>query len=218
MGTNAVKDKTVKVKGGFVVAIRGPIYQQKWWLKGGLYEPEMLRYIRKNHQGGTFLDVGACIGNHTRFFAAFCARQVIAVEPVKRNMEHLMENVKLSGLLDKVTPVQLAVGEKDGTGSMINPGKYHGQYELRKGNDVRVTTLDQISRLAKHPITLIKIDIEGSELNALKGATTLLSNQHPVIIAEAWEKQQIHDIKELLAKYNYRLKFKFKHKHNFVFV
>lgn len=178
------KGTVVELPGEILVSIQGPIYQQGYWLRGKFYELEMLRYIRKHYQGGTFIDGGACIGNHTLWFARFCADQVIAVEPVERNMKHLMQNVEMSGLLDKVTPAQFALGKQSGRGSMVNTGSYHGTYELKKGKGVEVVTLNQIGELAEHPITLIKLDIQGSELNALKGGAKLLTEYGPVLFIE----------------------------------
>jgi hypothetical protein len=103
-------NRIVCLPDGVTVEIQPPLYQQKRWLKGLYYEAPLLDYIRKHYHGGTFIDGGACIGNHTLWFARYCADQVLAVEPVARNMAHLWRNVELSGLTEKVTPVAAALG------------------------------------------------------------------------------------------------------------
>ena len=119
------KEKVVSLPGGIRVAIRGPRHQQKWWLRGRFYEAPMLAYIRKHYHGGTFIDGGACIGNHTLFFARFCCDQVIAVEPVVRNMAQLMEaqNVKNQLIIDQQMKVFEQVANQQAAIEQLNRPK-----------------------------------------------------------------------------------------------
>ena len=101
----------VNLPGNVQAEIQPPVHQQKFWLKGKYYEQAMLDYIRVNYPGGTYIDGGACIGNHTLYFAALCAQQVIAVEPVKRNAAHLWRNWQAKqGLANKNPPVGRVFG------------------------------------------------------------------------------------------------------------
>ena len=196
--------KTVKLPGGVVVEIQGPIpYQQTQWLKGRYYEQPMLEYIHKHYHGGTFVDGGACIGNHTLYFAKFCADQVIAVEPVERNMAHLTTNIALAGLGDKVVTVGAALGETAGRGAMKNAGQPHGGWELTSGDNVKITTLNEVGKLAIYPIALIKLDIEGSELRALRGGVDLLNEYNPDIIIEAKYQPEVIGITAFLVSMGY---------------
>ena len=210
--------QTVTLPGGVVVAIQGPLpYQQTWWVKHQFYERQMLEYIREHYRGGTFIDGGACIGNHALFFARFCAEQVIAVEPVERNMAHLVTNVALSGLGDKVVTVEAALGEMAGRGAMNNSGQHHGGWELTDGDEVEITTLNEVGKLATYPIALIKLDIEGEELGALKGGVDLLHAYSPDIIVEAKTKPEVIGITAFLARLGYaRVSFPVK-RYNYLF-
>lgn len=204
MGQMTGPERIVTLPGGIRVAIRGPLHQQKWWLQGRFYEGPMLTYIRRHYHGGTFVDGGACIGNHTLFFARFCADQVIAVEPVERNMAHLTENVRLSGLADRVTPVQVALGAAPGRGAMEHTGRYHGQYNLVKGDQVDVTTLDALMPLARYPVTLIKLDVQGSEVPALRGGSELLARDHPALFIERMTLAELAESDKAMAEMGYR--------------
>lgn len=183
-------ERVIELPGEVLVSIEDPRYQQKWWLRGQYYESDLLNYIRAHDYGGTFIDGGACIGNHTLFFARFCADEVFAIEPVQRNIEHLMRNVTLSGLDRKVVPIQTALAERQGRGAMVHFGKLnlHEHYRLESGEKVDVTTLDEIMAQARFPITVVKLDIEGGELAALKGGLAILEEQSPTLFIEMHQK------------------------------
>jgi len=204
-----MSEQSITLPGGVVVTMRSPVAHNRFWLKGQYYEANMLAHIRESYHGGTFIDCGACIGNHTLYFAAFCAEQVIAIEPVQRNMDYLRENLRLSDLRAKVTTVLLALGSKSGMGAMTHPeGKdYVGvdRYFLVDGNETGITTLDEITKLAQYPVTLVKLDIEGSELKALQGATRLLQEQAPVLFVEVQRarKSELELITRFLKSFGY---------------
>jgi len=194
--------KTKALPGGVQVIIRNAVYQQKYWKRGEWYEAAMLLYIRDTYPGGTYIDVGACIGNHTLCFAKFCADQVIAVDPVGRNMQHLKDNVALNGMGNVVT-VEAALGSEPGQGEMNRFGKHHGNWRLEDGDGVEVTTLDAVAELAEHPITVVKMDIEGGELEALKGGVGVLTEHKPVLFLELKTDREQEQAGRFLKGYGY---------------
>lgn len=194
----------VSLPGDVRVAVIEPEHIQSSWLKGRYYEQEMLNHIRDLSLGGTFIDGGACIGNHALYFARFCAQQVIAIEPVRRNMAHMQTNLLLSGLGDKVTPIQVALGSVAGRGSMVQAGNNHGTYELVDGDDVEVTTLDNLVTLAEFPVTLVKLDIQGCELQALEGGKWLLRHFQPLLFIELTDSEELANADHFLADFGYK--------------
>ena len=50
--------------------------------------------------------------------------------------------------------------------------------------EVEVTTIDELAAEAVRPVSLVKLDIEGAELRALRGASRLLEGPRPVFIIE----------------------------------
>jgi len=199
------------LKDGVAVYIRGPIaHTQQSWSRGQFYEQPMLNYIREHYRGGTFIDGGACIGNHTLFFARYCAAQVIAVEPVPRNMQHLMSNVALSQLNGKVKFVEAALSNYSGRGSMQQMSHYPEHHNLAKGDTVTVMTLDELAGLAEHPITLVKLDIQWQEFEALSAAHNVLTEHHPALFIELVDPVKDRaPVDGLLAKYGYERGRKF---------
>lgn len=197
-------ERIVKLPGGVVVAIQPPLHQQKPWLKGRYYEAPMLGHIRKHYSGGTFIDGGACIGNHSLFFAAFCADQVLAVEPVERNMAHLLRNVELSEMSSLIVPVRAALGAHPGRGAMFKAGPYHGEYNLIDGDEVDVITLDALMEQAAYPVILVKLDVQWTEIAALRGGLGLLERDHPVLFIELMTPGELAEADAILKPFGYR--------------
>jgi len=207
-----------EIRDGIVVEIQGPLQQQSHWLRHKFYEEPMLRYIRQTYHGGTFIDGGACIGNHTLWFARYCTDRVIAIEPVARNMKHAQMNVELSGLQNRVLFIQAALGDKPGRGAMEHAGKYHGQYNLIDGDDVDIITLDSLIPLIEYPVTVIKLDIQWSEVQALHGALAMLEGYKPALFLELMSKVEIDGAMAVLKPFGYVMKQRFNKSPTYEFV
>jgi len=207
----------VDIRDGIRVEIQGPRQQQKMWLQHKFYEQPMLQYIRKAYHGGTFIDCGACIGNHTLWFARYCADKVIAIEPVTRNIEHAKVNVKLSGL-QNVTFIQAALGEKHGRGAMEHAGNFHGQYNLTTGDEADVITLDSLIPLLEAPVTVIKLDIQWSEVPALRGTLAMLAGYRPALFIELMSKVEIDGALAVLKQFGYVMKQRFNKSPTYEFI
>jgi FkbM family methyltransferase len=156
------------------------------------FEPDTLQALEKlTKPGFRVLDIGANIG----FFTAHLARlvgasgQVIAIEPNKENFALLRENVRRNHLTNAVLH-NLAVGENDGNAALYLSdwnGGMHRMYEsvccTEAIETVQVSKVDNL--VAGKKIDLIKIDIEGYEYFALKGARDcLIRNPHIKIVTE----------------------------------
>lgn len=139
--------------------------------------------------GLTIYDVGAFHGILTLFFASRAA-QVIAYEPNQANHKRLMENLRLNGL-QNVQVRKFGVGAQPGSGTLhYDPAMAGGgtlnAHELAPiSQRVEITTLDHDIAAAGLPAPhLVKIDIEGWELEALKGAQATLAAHHPALFLE----------------------------------
>ncbi len=190
---------------------------QKWWRRQAFYEAGMLEWIRRHYSGGTFVDVGSCIGNHTLYFATFCdCERVISVEPVRSSFEHQCEVLALNGLLDKVTLLDVALSDEPGKGYMepftaagqVNAGMYQLGPAKGRSDDIWVTTLDAIlERERVDDVTLVKIDVEFHELQVLRGAVKLLERQHPALFVELSPKGSYYaDTVAFLSQFGYEIR------------
>ena len=186
--------------------IRPPIeHLQAFWERGTFYELRLLEYIQKWHRGGTFIDVGSSIGNHTLFFLAHCNPDlVVSIEPARASLEHQKANLSLNDFEDKVLLLYLALGNSSGWAKMEKFGSNLGQYSISEGHEVQVLTLDSVVRERKiRGITLLKIDVEGYELEVLEGSEETLKKEHPSVFVEVFRSGNHPKIWSLLEALGY---------------
>lgn len=177
----------------------------RWGKSGRFYEEDLLNNIRKRYgEGGIYLDLGAYIGNHTLFFAIICrADLVIAAEPRWGSYRLLQHNIRVQGCSNVVTH-NLAVGEVQGWCRVIDGVSHNlGMSRVMSSDtgDVKVVAADS---LAPKGTKMIKIDTEGWALQVLKGCSTTLRRDHPVIVVET-QPEPVETIAEYLDSFGYTL-------------
>jgi FkbM family methyltransferase len=150
-------------------------------------------------EGMTFFDIGA----HHGFYTILAAKKVgssgcvIAFEPSPRERGRLLLHLKLNHCTKlKVEPLALASQDGESTLFLVD-GKGTGCNSLRppvvseptKTINVSTMTLDNyLKKTNIHRVDFIKMDVEGAELEVLKGAKRLLSqNLRPVVMAEVYD-------------------------------
>lgn len=146
------------------------------------YEPAMTRYLRETLAPGmVVVDIGAHIGYFT-LLAASCVGstgRVVSFEPHPRNFRQLQHNVALNHY-DNVQPLQEALAATPGTMKLHLAHDDTAFTTLASISsdatvDVKVETLDEeLRRLGIDRCDLIKVDIEGAELLALRGMTATI--------------------------------------------
>jgi len=164
-----------------------------------------------NLDEGVFVDVGANIGKYTVALGRRLSGKgkVVAIEPEDYNYELLGRNVELNGL-DNVTLEKCACYSRNGTMNLyLNPTR-RGQHSLlvRNGKRASIKTRKLDDILADNQVTnvkLIKIDVEGAEIEVLKGAVSTLKKDHPKIIFEAWNNSYLNTIRQFLLEKDYRI-------------
>jgi FkbM family methyltransferase len=188
--------------------IQKVIYQNK-----SFYEVSMLEDIAKRvKKGSVIVDIGANIGNHTVFFGKVCEAQVFAFEPQSNIFEILKRNVEINNLSNQVSLYNTALGSTKGKGVLLvedsnNLGSTR-VFELESGN-VEIITLDSILLNQVKHIEVIKIDVEGMELEVLKGSTQILETFKPLLYVETKTQEEYIKIQSFLRKYKYISKQKF---------
>ncbi|WP_282259183.1 FkbM family methyltransferase [Stenotrophomonas sp. PS02301] len=142
--------------------------------------------------GDFFVDVGANIGLHTVVAARRVGREgrVVAVEAMPRTVQHLRTSLRLSGVEDRVTVFPFAAGARDEVGHAFHIASVAGHSSLYPLDEetveevrVDIRTLDGL--VPAGTVKLVKIDVEGAELDVIAGMTRLIEqNPHVGIIAE----------------------------------
>jgi FkbM family methyltransferase len=166
-------------------------------LAGGDHETAEHRFLRAlDLSGKVVYEIGAFQGILTLFFSSR-AKEVIAYEPNPPSYHRVLQNLRLNGR-DNVRVRHLAVGERQGSLTLLSdplmPGGTSGDPTVAgqiKASTaattvtVPVVTLDDDIAAAGLPTPdLIKIDIEGMELPALRGMSRTLAARHPALYME----------------------------------
>jgi FkbM family methyltransferase len=169
--------------------------------------PEMLVWRRALRDGGLFVDVGANVGTYT-IWAAELGAEVIALEPAADTFGLLKENIALNGY--RVTAVQAAAGDHCGT-ARFTSGLDAGNSLAPDGPVVtELITVDAL--IGDRRVTGMKVDVEGFEIDVLRGATRALADRRIGLIQLEWNEMSTvslgtdrSPVAELLADYGYRL-------------
>jgi FkbM family methyltransferase len=139
--------------------------------------------------GDVVFDCGASIGVFTRKALKAGAKMVVAVEPapeslvcLRRNFEAEIRNgtvvIVPKGVYDHVGELSFWDSQKDPEGSRFVPNP--SPQVAAKLVQLPITTIDKlVEELALPSVDFIKMDIEGSERYALKGAERTLKKFHP---------------------------------------
>jgi FkbM family methyltransferase len=160
------------------------------------YEERVLRRLKPLVRAGdTVLDVGAHIG----LFAIVLARwvgpagRIVAFEPSPAARAALVDHLALNGVGDRVEVKSEAVSEAPGAAEFhmvaVSPESTLNPVHSRLGTaadtiPVAVTSIDAYCRQSDAVPGLIKIDVEGLELRALRGARSTLGRCRPVVLVE----------------------------------
>jgi len=155
------------------------------------YERKVTEYIMSSLQeDGVFIDVGAHIGVHSfRIARLFPKVKVVSIEPNPMAFEALILGIKVNDL-HNVNALNLALSDIDGEVTLhvklINAAssiiESQSSFKSIKVNAIRLDTL--IETLKLNRVDVIKVDVEGAELEVLRGAINTLKNYKPKIIAE----------------------------------
>lgn len=137
----------------------------------------LLHALRATDQ---FADVGANLGSYTILACAAVGARGVAFEPVPVSHDRLVENIRLNCMEDRVRVVNMAIGETPGevaftTGhSAMNHIVADG---ARESGDITVAVGTLDTALAGDAPALMKIDVEGYETPALRGAVETLNRE-----------------------------------------
>ena len=142
--------------------------------------------LKQSKNSFVFVDGGSNIGEHVLKFNSLCKTyniknfQIFAIEPFKDTLESLKKNLLNTNyiLIDK------ALGKKEELVKFYyDNNKNSGQnsllkhYYLHNSINIKQTTIDNIvEKYSLNKINFLKLDIEGSEYNALLGAKKSLSS------------------------------------------
>jgi FkbM family methyltransferase len=174
-------------------------------------------------EGDCFVDIGANIGLFSLYASkkVGVAGEVISFEPASTTYKRLLENIQLNHN-QNIRPFHLGLSDKDEILDLNVSLDGHeawntfvpttdNKFSLKE--KVRVQAFDHFIRensIDINKISLIKLDVEGFEINVFKGSNDLLSSLNaPAFLVEFTDENAIsagnccHELYKFLLRYNY---------------
>lgn len=172
---------------------------QKYILPFNLAEMETEIYGPKAHYvraGDTVLDCGANVGTFARFALRAGAGKVVAIEPSPQNLECLRRNFKQEIADGRVVLVEKGVWDAESVLTLkVDPNNRAADSVVidrptaTETIDVPLTTIDRMTEdLGLKRVDFIKMDIEGAETNALRGAAAVIKRDQPRLSIAAYHR------------------------------
>lgn len=199
--------------GGRIRLLYGETLGRDVLFLGGLERAEVAFVARSLCVGECAVDVGANVGLFTIAMGQAVGRsgQVLAAEPLAENARRLRENLALNGL-NNVTVLEAALGASDGQTTLYiaddpafpSTAVVASGHPVVGARTVRCVTLDHWWADAGSPsVRVMKVDVEGSELEVLKGGVCLLRACKPVLLVEANDAARLTELEDWLVAQGY---------------
>jgi FkbM family methyltransferase len=189
-------------------------------------EEEIIQHFQP-HKGDIVVDVGAHVGRYTLIASKRVGLngRVIAIEANPDNFQMLNRNVKLNQLTN-VTSLNCAIYSQETKIKLYLAGEGMGQtiYNTimteranegkEKFLEISANTLDHLLKLQEiSEVNWIKIDVEGAELEVLRGATAIISHSKDITLLievhnlSGSNTTLYEPITRFLNKHNFKLDF-----------
>ena len=169
--------------------------------------PEMLAWRRILRPGDLFVDIGANVGSYA-IWAAEQGAEVIAIEPADDTFALLLENIALNGY--PIEPIQAAAGATAGVAGFTSGRDCVNHLDPQGGAEARVVTIDSV--IGSRTAAGIKVDVEGFEIEVLRGCSRALDEGRIKVIQLEWNSTSYSavgtdrlPIADLLAVHGYGL-------------
>jgi FkbM family methyltransferase len=193
--------------GGKLIVDTTDLLMSPWLLLDGVWEPDVTEWFRATLKPGmTFVDVGANVGYFSVMAAFLVGREgrVIAFEAMPATYELLAKNVIVNWMTSFTTAENLALYSDSRRLKFYVRKYYHGNSSLavvsheegRLYDDIEEIEVEAMSLdeyLCRNPAEpdVIKVDVEGAELQVFRGARKTLADNPDVIVMCEWSQDQI---------------------------
>lgn len=161
-------------------------------------------------EASVVLDVGAHVGFYSMLAAVIVGPQgrVIAFEPLPDNLRFLHEHLRINNL-ETVEVIEAAVSDATGEATFAKGiGSFDGRLADNGKLKVQTVTLDDLLESGRIPRPdFIKMDVEGGELAALRGARSLLRACQPTIFLATHGRDVHARCLDLLDDLGYSFRF-----------
>jgi FkbM family methyltransferase len=168
----------------------------------GAWEKHLSEEIEKYYKPNTiYVDIGANYGTHSVYIANKIKKEggtgkVLSFECQPKIIEIFKENVNINELNDYIQLFEYGLGNTEGSLDMIIPKDYNnhnnpGGISLKNNNLTETENkisvpIKKLDDLDLNNISIIKIDVEGFELEAFEGGIETIKRNKPYILIEIW--------------------------------
>lgn len=202
-------------KGRPVPILQGPLRGKKWifgagpsmfWL--GSYEhPKQRRLASLLSPGHVFYDVGAHMGYYTLLGAELVGPRgrVVAFEPNPENLDYLRRHVAINAYDNVEVRGEAVAGDVGELRFDASGDSFTGRLAAGGSLAVTVTTLDRAHAEGAPLPAVVKIDVEGAELDVLHGAEAVIAAAHPVLLVATHSAELHRDCAQFLQARGYRI-------------
>ena len=191
--------------------------QRQRYQKRNVYEAEeediFVKIISSIPNQGCFVNIGSAIGYYPILAKTLSpSLSVHAVEPLEKHRNYFIENIKLNGFSVKDFYVHteaissVSKDNQDFVGDGYTARLKHDGNSTRNTKKVKTKTLDDFIESISQPVDFLQMDIQGLEVDALKGGTESLKTGKIQTILIGTHGQKIHkQCIEILESYNYTI-------------
>lgn len=213
----------------YLPLIRTDMIQKTIFRFNNYFENSTLTYLCQEWNKGKIgqiikekavLDIGANIGNHTLYFLNEChAKFVYCFEPSSDTFSMLKRNIEINHIEDRTILVNAGVGRTSGKGVISSSREGNTgftQIEPSENGDIRIVAVDDMA--IEDEIGLIKIDVEGFELEVLNGMLKTIEKNKPFVMIEI-DNSNFSEAQSLFEKlgYSYVTLNKYQKNENYLF-
>lgn len=195
LATAGLKQRDVEIGNGIAKGLKFNNAESSPELALGTYEiPIQNIFAQHLETGAVFYDIGANVG----FFSIVAAKlvgdsgKVFAFEPGKDNAQAIRHNAALNNF-NQIEVIEKAISNTSGSGQLLL-AKYSGGHALATADappdlageiTVDIVSIDDlIGQKLIEPPNFVKVDVEGAELDVLKGMKETIKTYQPTIIYE----------------------------------
>jgi methyltransferase, FkbM family len=154
-----------------------------------IFEQYNLSGLCEVSSGDFVVDGGAFKGETAFWFLSKGAGKVYAFEGDDISFKVLSKNVRLNRVEGKIIPVKALLSDKDGVSKIKMTGSGSSSTLAKDGTEVESITLDSfVFKNNIEHIDFIKLDVEGAELDVLKGAIETIKKFKPKMAISVYHK------------------------------
>jgi len=145
--------------------------------------------------GECFLDCGAFWGENSIAYQKFLKKhgcenpKVIAIEPDAKNFEHMVKNLRKK-MKNEIHTFHCGVWSKEANLSFQSNINTSCKISKDGGIQIHVKTIDSIVEQTGLEVTYLKMDVEGSEMEALKGAEQTITRFRPKLALSIYHSDE----------------------------